>query len=103
MCNAFTRFPGMNPYLERKSVWHDFHDVFCMECRKALLPLIRPDFIATLDDNVYIHELSAEETHLLGRGDVSIVEKPDAGVIASSSSMVVAPVTGQVLPRVDIA
>lgn len=54
-----TPFPGMNPYLERGSVWHDFHEVLIVEIRRALVPQIRPALIAILDDNAYIHEMPA--------------------------------------------
>jgi hypothetical protein len=52
-------FPGMNPCLERASVWHDFHEVLIVEIRRALVPQIRPALIATLVDNVYLHKLPA--------------------------------------------
>src|SRR5690606_33988624 len=95
-------FPGMNPYLERASVWHDFHEALIVDIRRALVPQIRPAFIATQDDNIYVHELSAQERRFPGRSDVSVAKvaeaiDPDAGGVAVS-----APVTGRVLPAVDV-
>jgi len=65
-------FPGMNPYLEHKDVWHDFHNGLIERFRTALVPQTRPKYITKVDDNVYIHELTAEQRTLLGRPDVSI-------------------------------
>jgi len=33
-----SRFPGMNPYLERDVVGADFHQTFCTAMRDALVP-----------------------------------------------------------------
>jgi hypothetical protein len=51
-------FPGMNPYLEQKSVWHDFHERFCPTAAEFLTVQVRPDFIVKIDEHLYIHELS---------------------------------------------
>ncbi len=29
-------FPGMNPYLEQRSVWEDFHQSFITEIRESI-------------------------------------------------------------------
>lgn len=66
-------FPGMNPYLEHESVFHGFHNRLIVEISNALVPQIRPGYIADTDVNVYIHELSGDE-RLLGRPDVHVAE-----------------------------
>ena len=68
-------FPGMNPFLEKPSDWHDFHGDFLVRVRAQLASQIRPAFIAKTEDRVYLHELSAEERleareMLAGIGDV---------------------------------
>ncbi|MCA9026195.1 MAG: DUF4058 family protein [Planctomycetaceae bacterium] len=95
-------FPGMNPYLERKSVWHGFHEAFVIDCQRALVPQIRPEFIASLDDNIYIHELSADERRLVGRSDVSLSVRSETTALVPGGTTVIAPVTGRVLPQVDV-
>jgi hypothetical protein len=35
-------FPGMNPYLERRDIWPDFHDGLIVQLRDILGPLL-PD------------------------------------------------------------
>lgn len=49
-------FPGVNPYLEQETVWHDFHERFCPAAAEFLTVQIRPHFIAKIDEHVYIHE-----------------------------------------------
>lgn len=65
-------FPGMNPYLEQRGIWHSFHEQFCTYCLEILVPQVRPGYVVKLDEQVYIHELSAEERAFLGRTDVSV-------------------------------
>ena len=50
----------MNPYLEdleQPGIWHDFHQAYITAIRNALTPQIRPEYIAKIDDHIYIHEL----------------------------------------------
>jgi hypothetical protein len=91
----------MNPYLEQPDVWHDFHQRFVPRLAEALAVQIRPEFIAKVDDHIYIHELSAEERRFLGRPDVSIVQAGGGTATASASRAVSAPAFGQVPPAVD--
>ena len=93
-------FPGMNPFLEQRSVWHDFHEAFLPAVREELTQQVRPDFFIRIDEHVYIHELSAEERQFVGRGDVTIhqSERPQH---ASDIAIVAAPSRVR-LPAVDI-
>jgi hypothetical protein len=94
-------FPGINPYLEQPGVWHDFHQAFITVIRNALTRQIRPDYIATIDDHIYIHELSGEERAFLGRPDISIRQSRSASATASSPHAIVAPAFGHITPAVD--
>lgn len=97
-------FPGMNPYLEQPDVWHDFHQRFVTRIADALAAQIRPEFIAKVDDHVYIHELSAEERKFLGRPDVYISHAGDRGNTgtATAERQVAAPAFGYITPAVDV-
>jgi hypothetical protein len=95
-------FPGMNPYLERSAVWHDFHEAFIPALREQLVPQIRPNYIAKVYEEVYIHELSAEQRRPLGRPDVAIAELGE-GVVTVAGPRVAAPATGVLTePALDI-
>ena len=47
-------FPGMNPYLERDTVWSDFHSTYCLAMKKALVPQVQPEFYVKLGEHIYL-------------------------------------------------
>ena len=93
-------FPGMNPYLEQETVWHDFHERFCPAAAEFLTAQIRPHFIAKIDEHVYIHELPEDLRRFIGRGDVAVA-RPRPHVETASAATLEAPTRVQ-LPAVDI-
>ncbi len=94
-------FPGMNPYLEHQDAWHDFHESFIAAIRSVIAPQIVPKYVAKIDENVYIHELSGEERHLLGRPDVAVVTRQPSGA-ATAVAELAAPVYRRLLPTADV-
>jgi hypothetical protein len=94
-------FPGMNPYLGHPSVWHDFHEAFCPALRDTLTALVRPQYIVKIDEQVYLHELSAEERRLIGRPDVAIAETGGGGTAIAATSILSAPAQGELFPSID--
>lgn len=66
-------FPGMNPYLEQADVWHDFHESFMPAAREALAPQLDPNYIAKIDEHIYIHDIESGGREFLGRADVGVV------------------------------
>lgn len=97
-------FPGMDPYLEQASVWHDFHESFVYECRRLLVPQISPAYIAKLDEHIYVHELAADERRLIGRGDVTVAERSGRmdRVSGSIHQTITAPVQVELRPAIDV-
>ncbi len=68
-------FPGMNPYLERPSVWHGFHESFIPHAQADLNRQINPSFIAKIDEHVFIHELPEDHRgRFVGRADLGVAE-----------------------------
>lgn len=47
-------FPGMDPYLENPLIWQGFHNAFVVHIRDHLQPLIRPRYIASVEDRVVV-------------------------------------------------
>ena len=43
-----SRFPGMDPYLERRRTWRDFHQQFCGECRRQVTQQLGQQWFAVL-------------------------------------------------------
>jgi len=71
-------FPGMNPYFEKAEIWEDFHTSFISTAKEMLAPLVRPNYLVRIEQNVFIHELPRERWRPLGKPDVSVVERPGA-------------------------
>lgn len=99
-------FPGMDPYLEQANVWHDFHESFCYECRRLLVPQVSPRYVAMLDEHVYVHEIPAsgfasEERRLLGRGDMTVADRDTRESVAAGGTALVAPVEVELSLAVD--
>src|SRR5271155_5377827 len=65
-------FPGMNPYLERETVWSDFHTEYCKAIKKALVPQVQPEFYVKFNEHIYVHE---ETRRLVGLADVGVTRK----------------------------
>jgi hypothetical protein len=60
----------MNPYIERASVWHDFHESFMPLVREILTTQVVPRYFVRIDEHMFIHEASSDERSFLGRGDL---------------------------------
>ncbi len=50
-------FPGMNPYLERDIAWHDFHERFLILGAGLIGAQVRPNYVVSVDDHIFVHEL----------------------------------------------
>jgi hypothetical protein len=91
----------MNPYLEQTDAWHDFHRRFITRIADELTPAIVPRYVAQIDENVYIHELSADERRLMGRPDVAVLaNEPRSAATAVAERA--APLYGHLLPTTDV-
>lgn len=84
-------FPGMNPYLERETVWSDFHVEFCKAIKKALVPQVHPHFIVKFNEHIYIREVLEEPRRLIGLADVSVARKTENDVNGGSVGLLEAP------------
>jgi Protein of unknown function (DUF4058) len=65
-------FPGMNPYIERASVWHDFHERWIPLAADLIGAQVLPRYFVRIDEQMYIHVLPSEERRFVGRGDVLV-------------------------------
>jgi hypothetical protein len=80
-------FPGMNPYVERASVWHDFHERWIPLAAELIGAQVLPRYFVRIDEHMYIHELSAHERRLVGRSDIlvpALAPTPTAGITGTS-------------------
>src|SRR5437763_10512089 len=89
-------FPGMKPYLERPSVWNDFHLTLIPVLRELLLPQVRPAYYIRLDEHLYIHEPNGDDRRLAGRGDLNVTRAPAGGALEPATAVIDAPFRGRV-------
>jgi hypothetical protein len=47
-------FPGMDPYLEQPELWPGLHNSLIVYIRDALQPLLRPNYIAGIEERVFV-------------------------------------------------
>jgi hypothetical protein len=83
-------FPGMNPYLEQSSVWHDFHESFMSLAREVLSAQVLPRYFVKIDEHIYVHELPDESRRLVGRADLSVTGLGSAPSAAPAGTQVLA-------------
>jgi hypothetical protein len=79
-------FPGMDPYLEEPSLWPGVHAALVIYIRDQLQPLLRPRYIAAVEERVYLEgpdrevvpDLSIRRRPRLSEG-VAVAEAPGDG------------------------
>lgn len=47
-------FPGMDPYLEKRSIWSGVHQRLIAYISETIQPLIRPKYIATIGERIQL-------------------------------------------------
>ncbi len=93
-------FPGMDPYLEQPDVWPDFHARFIAAMAMEIGRRVRPRYFVRIEEQVYLHEHSADEPTPLGRPDVGIHSASRLSVTALAESPT-APMTVFVPSAID--
>ncbi len=94
-------FPGMNPYIERASVWHDFHESFMPLVREILTVQVVPRYFVRIDEQMYIHEMATEERRFLGRADILVPALSTAEKATMTASPVLEAPAEVRIPLVD--
>ena len=64
-------FPGMDPYLERSSLWPDVHSRLIVALADVLAPMVSPKYYVAVEERIYL--VQSEERRLVGQPDVAIV------------------------------
>lgn len=68
-------FPGMNPYLEQPTFWHQVHNRLIIAIADDLTPQVAPHYLVTIEERVYT---SAADSLLVGIADVALTRRPTA-------------------------
>lgn len=83
-----TPFPGMDPYLERASLWHGVHNRLIASLADLLGPLLRPRYFVAVEEYSYLADPMA----------ISFATVPDVGVVGPYSSHVQPTATHRAAP-----
>lgn len=81
-------FPGMNPYLERRSLWPDVYIGLIRGIQSLLAQTVAPQYYVAAEERTYIAAIDPES--FVGRPDVAVIGPP-APVLAG---ITLAPVNG---------
>lgn len=54
-------FPGMDPYIEARGLWKDFHDELIGEIKRAVSTALPPSYVARIGNRSYIALVESEE------------------------------------------
>ena len=91
-------FPGMDPFIESQC-WRDFHTSIMENVRSALMPQIRPRYVAFVEEDVYLAREDGTPVRIvvpdviIQRGD-RWMESVDSGVaVATEPRVVTLPMT----------
>lgn len=79
-----TPFPGMDPYLERPSLWPNVHSSLIIALRDDLAPKLRPRYYVAVEERTV--RMGLEEVSFAARPDLSIV--PREGRIAETQAVI---------------
>ena len=71
-------FPGMNPYLEQKGLWRDFHGSFLLTLRTVLTPQVVPRYYVELEESLYLDRVD-DRQGLFAVADAAVATPTPAG------------------------
>jgi hypothetical protein len=94
-------FPGMNPYLEQRFDWQDFHLNFIARMQEALIKQVGDHYFVKAEERLILHERSAEERLAFGRADTGVIKAPGRRRLKSGATTSAAPLRLR-LPAVDV-
>ena len=73
-------FPGMNPFLEQKDAWQDFHNDFLVQLRAALVRQTSDAYVVKLETRLILQEVEPHERAFVGRADLGLSDSGKGGV-----------------------
>jgi hypothetical protein len=82
----------MNPYLEQPSVWRDFHSRFLPLAAEDLASQVDPRYYVKIEENLFVHEASAEQRRLAGAADIALTQGLATETARNGAALLEAPV-----------
>lgn len=96
-------FPGMDPYLEARTIWPDLHNSLMLYFRQQLSPQLAPKYTVELETELVIDQILPDESDKiirLGYADVSVIE-PTVEATLSRPVIDIAPAPFQLLVPIE--
>jgi Protein of unknown function (DUF4058) len=90
-------FPGMDPYLEHPVLWPSVHTRLAVEIATQIRPLIRPRYVASVEERVYLEEDGQQRVP-----DVEVQKARNGGQVLSPSGVAVAEPVVIKVPQVEV-
>src|SRR5438552_11999593 len=87
-------FPGMDPYLESRSLWKGVHDSLVYRMLEDLQPQLQPHYLAVLEGRLLLQpldQLSPAAGFRAGWSDVSVQEETRSGPRPTSTAVLPSP------------
>jgi hypothetical protein len=94
-----TPFPGMDPYLERPSLWPNVHNSLIIALRDDLAPRLRPRYYVAVEERTV--RLGGDDLLFAARPDVAVVQARDLPDVSSAAFEPGAPVVTVLVPLPD--
>jgi hypothetical protein len=88
----------MNPWLEQDDVWEDFHSRYLPAIAAQLARGVGTSYFVKIEQQLFIHETSADERSLLGRADIGIARMHPPESIQGSVGTMTAPMYAMIPP-----
>jgi hypothetical protein len=91
-------FPGMDPYLESRTLWKGVHDSLVYRMLEDLQPQLQPRYLAVMEGRLLLQPLDQPppaESFRAGWSDVSVQETP-TGPRAASTAVLPPPAAAEV-------
>lgn len=76
-------FPGMNPYLEHPSLWHQVHNRLIVAMADAITPQVAPKYRVSIEERVYT---SVEDGLMVGIADVAVASSQTSGSAVTTAT-----------------
>jgi hypothetical protein len=91
----------MNPYLEHPATWPDFHNSLITYMREMLNRAVGDRYFVSIEEQVYIHELPADQWRPIGRVDVTLSPVTSAASSTAGLGVLAAPQQATLVQAVD--
>lgn len=93
-------FPGMNPYLEHRFVWPEFHDRYIVAIADVLTPQLVPRYLARMQQHLFVTDpTNPAREKSLGIPDLNVRPGvPSGGGPAGGAVVATAPITRTIPP-----